>query len=107
MALPAGLDVDGMPVGVEILGRPGSDEALVAMAAALEAARGPLPPAPVPPADAVLADLSIAEQNSLRLFLGWSAFKSRKGDALGDLEPDRFRALTEKTVRAWSAVDTP
>lgn len=101
MALPGGLDDEGMPAGVEILGRPGSDETLVAMAAALEAARGPLPAAPLPPASAGLAALSIAEQNSLRLFLGWSAFRSRSGDDLGDLEPGRFRALVDGTIGVW------
>ncbi len=101
MALPAGLDGEGMPVGVEILGRPGADEGLVAMAAAFEAARGPLPPAPLPPWSAVLAALGIAEQNSLRLFLGWSAFKSRRGDEPGDLEPARFRSLVERIVPNW------
>ena len=102
MALPVGLDTEGMPVGVEILGRAESDEALVAMAAALEAARGPLPPATEPSARADLAALGIAEQNSLRLFLGWSAFKSRHGKDLGDLEPERFQALVRKTVADWT-----
>lgn len=101
MALPGGLDNEGMPVGVELLSRPGSDEMLVAMAAALEEARGPLPAAPLPPASAALAALGIAEQNSLRLFLGWRAFTSREGEDLGELEPDRFRALVEKTVDDW------
>ncbi len=102
MALPVGLDADGMPVGVEILGRPESDEALVAMAAALEQARGPLPQAPEPTASGELAALGIAEQNSLRLFLGWSAFKSRHGKELDDLEPQRFQALVRKTVADWT-----
>jgi hypothetical protein len=101
MALPAGLDADGMPVGIEILGRPGSDETLVAMAAAVEAARGPLPGAAMPPANPRLAALDVAEQNNLRLFLGWSAFNSRKGEGLGDLEPDKFRELVERTVSVW------
>ncbi len=101
IAIPAGLDGEGMPVGVEILGRPGSDEALVAMAAALESARGPLPSAPMPPANPALSALDLAAQNGLRLFLGWSAFKSRNGEDLGDLEPERFRALVQRTVQSW------
>ena len=43
LAFPVGLDARGMPVGLELLGRPHSDEALVAMMAAIEVARGPLP----------------------------------------------------------------
>ncbi len=101
IAIPAGLDDADMPVGVELLGRPGSDEALVAMAAAFEAVRGPLPAAPVPPASPALSALGIAAQNSLRLFVGWSAFRSREGEDLGDLEPVRFRALVERTVQSW------
>jgi Asp-tRNA(Asn)/Glu-tRNA(Gln) amidotransferase A subunit family amidase len=101
IAIPAGLDGEGMPVGVEILGRPGSDEALVAMAAALEQVRGPLPAAPKPAANPALATLGIAGQNSLRVFLGWSAFKSRKGEDLGDLEAGRFRALVEGAIDGW------
>jgi aspartyl-tRNA(Asn)/glutamyl-tRNA(Gln) amidotransferase subunit A len=107
MAIPAGLDDEGMPVGIEILGRPGSDERLVAMAAALEAARGPLPAAPMPAASPALSALGIAEQNSLRLFIGWSAFKSRSGENLGDLEPRRFRALVETLVVAWPGAAEP
>lgn len=45
--LPAGLyRADGVPFGLHLLGAPGEDGALLALAAAVEAA---LPPAPVPP----------------------------------------------------------
>ena len=47
ITLPAGLyAAEGVPFGLHLLGAPGEDGALLAMAAAVEAA---LPPAPVPP----------------------------------------------------------
>lgn len=107
IALPAGLDTAGMPVGIEILGGFGRDEALVAVAAALERSRGPLTEPPPVPWSARLAGLGIAGQNGLRLFIGWSAFKSRYGDALGDLAAERFRALTEQVVGRWTSLAPP
>jgi hypothetical protein len=55
----------------------------------------------MPPASPGFAALGIAEQNSLRLFVGWSAFKSRQGEDHGDLDPARFGALVGRTVRNW------
>ena len=100
VAFPIGLDVRGLPVGLELMGRPQADEALVAMMGAFETARGPLPRAAHTPARADLAALDIARQNELRLRLGWSAFRSRRGKDLGALAPDQFRALTEEAVKA-------
>jgi Asp-tRNA(Asn)/Glu-tRNA(Gln) amidotransferase A subunit family amidase len=111
-AFPVGLDARGLPVGLELLGRPQSDEMLVALMGAFEGARGPLPEAkrthsPVedgalkaPGGRADLAALDIARQNELRLRLGWSAFRSRKGADLGALAPAKFRTLTEELVKA-------
>jgi aspartyl-tRNA(Asn)/glutamyl-tRNA(Gln) amidotransferase subunit A len=93
-AFPVALDGRGLPVGVELLGRPYDDEALVAMMAAFETARGPFPrPQPIP-ARPELAALDIGLQ------LGWSAFRSRRGRDLGALAPDKFRTLTEELVNA-------
>jgi Asp-tRNA(Asn)/Glu-tRNA(Gln) amidotransferase A subunit family amidase len=99
-AFPIGLDTRGLPVGLELLGRPRADEALVAMMAAFERARGPLPPARRAPGRGDLARLDIARQNELRLRLGWSAFRSRHGTDIGALAPDRFRALTAALVES-------
>ena len=38
-SVPAALDDDGLPVGVQLVGRTGEDERLVALAAQLERAR--------------------------------------------------------------------
>jgi Asp-tRNA(Asn)/Glu-tRNA(Gln) amidotransferase A subunit family amidase len=100
-AAPIGLDARGMPIGLEWLGRPGSDEALVAIVAAFEAARGPLTPAKRPQGDPRLSDFGVAEQNALRHSLGETAFRSRQKQSLGDLVSARFRALTEETIRNW------
>jgi amidase len=98
-AFPVGLNAQGLPVGVELLGRPQADESLVAMMAAFEAVRGPFPkPKPIP-ARADLAALDIPRQNELRLRLGWSAFRSRHGEELGALAPEKFRALTQEVVQ--------
>lgn len=40
-AVPAGFDDDGLPVGLQLVGRPGGDAGLVRAAAAVEAAVGP------------------------------------------------------------------
>jgi amidase len=40
LSLPAGFDVDGMPVGVQLVTRQGADVALLRAAKALEAATG-------------------------------------------------------------------
>jgi amidase len=99
-AFPVGLDARGMPVGLELLGHPYADEALVAMMAAFERIRGPLPPARRVPGRADLLRLDIPRQNELRLRLGWSAFRSRHGSDLGALAPAKFRALTDTLVRS-------
>ena len=62
--------------------------------------RGPLPRAERVPARAELAALDIARQNELRLRLGWSAFRSRRGKDIGALTPDKFRELTDELVKA-------
>jgi amidase len=100
VAFPAGLDARGLPVGLELMGRRNADEALVAMMGAFETARGPLPRAGRVPGRADLAALDIARQNELRLRLGWSAFRSRRGKDIGMLAPGLFRALTEETVKS-------
>ena len=46
LALPVAGDRRGMPIGVQIVGRPGDDRGVLALAGAWEKARGPLP---VPP----------------------------------------------------------
>ena len=70
MAFPVGLDERGMPVGLELLGQPYDDEALVAMTAAFEAARGPLPPASRIPGRADLA-AQFRRKYTARLVLYW------------------------------------
>ncbi|MFN3350119.1 amidase [Pseudorhodoplanes sp.] len=99
-AAPAGTDSRGMPVGIEWLGRPGADEQLVAMMAAFEKARGPLPAAKRGSGQPALAKLPLSEQNQLRLTIGERAFKSRTATSLGDLEARRFRALTDEVTRS-------
>ena len=104
-AFPVGLDGRGLPIGIELLGRPQSDEMLVAMLAAYEAARGPFPrPAPAA-GNPDLAALDIPRQNALRLRLGWSAYRTRRGNDLGALAPERFRALTEDLVKHALSAD--
>ena len=44
LSVPAGLADDGLPVGMELVGPPGSDDVILAIGEALEAARGPIPP---------------------------------------------------------------
>jgi hypothetical protein len=100
-AFPVALYARGLPVGVELMGRPNSDETLVAMLRAFEAARGPFPRAkPIPANAALAAALDLARQNELCLRLGWSAFRTRHGTDLGALEPARFRALTQELVKS-------
>ena len=43
LTLPFGFDADGMPCGVQIVGRPYEEELLLALGAELESARGPFP----------------------------------------------------------------
>jgi amidase len=40
ISIPMGLDKDGLPIGVQIAGRPGSDALLLRVAHALEQSRG-------------------------------------------------------------------
>jgi hypothetical protein len=93
----------GLPVGLELLGRPQSDETLVAMMAAIEAARGPLPRPRRDAGQPNLAAIDIARQNELRLRLGWRAFHSRRGTNLGALTPEKFRTLTQELVESVSS----
>ena len=97
VALPVAVDGRGLPVGLEILGAGGRDEDLIAMAGVLEARRGPLPaPRPVAP---LASPLDLAGHNRLVPLLGWNAWRSRRGEALGDLEPARFRRLTRELLQ--------
>jgi Asp-tRNA(Asn)/Glu-tRNA(Gln) amidotransferase A subunit family amidase len=48
LSVPFAQDGDGMPVGVQIVGRPWEEEALLELGVALESARGALPAAPEP-----------------------------------------------------------
>ena len=103
VALPVAIDGRGLPVGLEILGAGGRDEDLIAIAAVLEARRGPLPP---PRTVASLASpLDLAGHNRLVPLLGWHAWRSRRGEALGDLEPARFRRLTR--TPCWAVMPQP
>ena len=97
---PIGLDARGLPVALELMGRPRADESLVAMMGAFETARGPLPRAKRAAGRSDLAALGIPRHNELHLRLGWSAFRSRRGADIGMLAPGLFRALTEEMVKA-------
>ena len=44
LSVPAGLADDGLPVGIELVGSAGTDDVILAIGEALEAARGPIPP---------------------------------------------------------------
>jgi aspartyl-tRNA(Asn)/glutamyl-tRNA(Gln) amidotransferase subunit A len=43
LAIPAGLTAGGLPVSVQLVGRPGTEAALLALGHALEERRGPFP----------------------------------------------------------------
>ncbi len=102
VALPVAVDGRGLPVGLEILGAVGRDEGLIAIAGVLEARRGPLPaPRPVAP---LASPLDLAAHNRLVPLLGWNAWRSRRGEALGDLEPARFRALTRGLLVRYAPI---
>lgn len=104
VALPLALDGRGLPVGLVVLGAAGRDEELIAIAAVLEGRRGPLLPAPRPrPALPAAPPLDISTHNRLVPLLGWQAWRSRRGEALGELEPSRFRQLTRQLQRRLSA----
>jgi mandelamide amidase len=47
LSVPAGLTGDGLPVGMELVGPRGTDDIVLAIGEALEAARGPLPGPPL------------------------------------------------------------
>jgi mandelamide amidase len=47
LSVPAGIAPDGLPVGMELVGPAGSDDVVLAIGEALEAARGPLPGPPL------------------------------------------------------------
>ena len=99
VVLPIGLDNRGLPVGVELLGAYGTDEALMAMATHLETQRGALSmQAAHTPANTPLT-LTIPQHNNAVVTIGWRSWLSRKGSDPGDLEPARFRRLTEAVVR--------
>lgn len=46
MSVPSGLDADGLPTGLQVVGRPGADSDVVALAQRIEEALGTLPPPP-------------------------------------------------------------
>ncbi len=46
VVVPMGFSEEGLPIGVQLAGRPWEEELVLAVAAALEAARGPLPSPP-------------------------------------------------------------
>jgi Asp-tRNA(Asn)/Glu-tRNA(Gln) amidotransferase A subunit family amidase len=48
ISVPAGMSRDGLPIGLQIVGRRFDDVGVLAMAAAFERLRDPLPPYPVP-----------------------------------------------------------
>ncbi|HLO49336.1 MAG TPA: amidase family protein, partial [Kamptonema sp.] len=39
IALPTGLDTNGLPLGIQIIGRPGAEATLIALGAQIEAAK--------------------------------------------------------------------
>jgi len=49
LVLPFGLMPDGVPVGIQLIGRPYEEETLLAVGCHLEQARGPFPAAPLTP----------------------------------------------------------
>ena len=101
VAFPAALDSRGLPIGLELLGRPDADESLVAMMGAFEALRGAFPAPPAAAARRDMAGFDLSDINNIHLEIGYRAFRSRKSRAQGDLAPDRFRALTDDVIRAW------
>jgi Asp-tRNA(Asn)/Glu-tRNA(Gln) amidotransferase A subunit family amidase len=48
LTIPMAVDPEGLPVGVQIVGRPWEEEALLELGVALEQARGPFPSPPEP-----------------------------------------------------------
>ena len=46
-SVPAGKSPEGLPIGVQIVGRPWEEETVLAVAAALEEQRGPWQPPPI------------------------------------------------------------
>jgi len=111
VVLPLALDGRGMPVGLEILGAAGGDEELIAMAGVLENRRGPQP-APRPSAQSELTmpaepPLDLSGHNRLVPLLGWQAWRSRRGEALEDLEQARFRQLTRALLRRHGSPTGP
>jgi Asp-tRNA(Asn)/Glu-tRNA(Gln) amidotransferase A subunit family amidase len=47
-AVPVGLSNDGLPIGIQVIGRPFEDELVLSVAEAIETARGPWKPPPLP-----------------------------------------------------------
>jgi Asp-tRNA(Asn)/Glu-tRNA(Gln) amidotransferase A subunit family amidase len=41
ISVPLGMSTDGLPIGVQLIGRPHEEELLLAVAESLESARGP------------------------------------------------------------------
>jgi Asp-tRNA(Asn)/Glu-tRNA(Gln) amidotransferase A subunit family amidase len=46
MVIPFGIDDQGLPIGIQLVGRPYEDELLIDLAIRLEEARGPFPAPP-------------------------------------------------------------
>jgi Asp-tRNA(Asn)/Glu-tRNA(Gln) amidotransferase A subunit family amidase len=47
LAIPTGLGSDGLPLSMQIIGRPFDESAVLRVSSAYEAARGPIPPPPI------------------------------------------------------------
>jgi Asp-tRNA(Asn)/Glu-tRNA(Gln) amidotransferase A subunit family amidase len=43
MAVPVGMSSEGLPIGVQVIGRPYEEEIILAVAEAIERGRGPWP----------------------------------------------------------------
>ncbi len=48
LSLPISTSSDGLPIGVQLIGRPNEEELLLTIAESLELARGPWQPPPLP-----------------------------------------------------------
>ncbi len=105
VAFPVALDSRGLPIGLELLGRSlNADETLVAMMGCVRgAARGAFPDAALrlPPVADMAGLRPCSYINNIHREIGYRTFRSRKGEAQGDLAPDRFRALTDDVIRNW------
>ncbi|MCC6778321.1 MAG: hypothetical protein IT537_17055 [Hyphomicrobiales bacterium] len=96
-------DTDTLRAALAVVGdgwRTDADETLVAMMGAFESARGPFPRPPQRSGDDTLTQFDVPRQNALHTMIGWRAFLTRRGNDLGALAPERFRLLTQESVRS-------